>query len=260
MKFAGLVIPPTSAYPVAAIEAGISACGYGTRVHSFDPSTVDVLITWSPWNGSRRQAYQEVCDARGVPVIVVENGWLDPMPMNCPMAGQRMYQVAVGGWNGTGLFLRGGGPQRWDGWQVPIHPWKADASGGYRLVIGQRGGPDDLRTAPPDWEDVSHWSGCARVRPKTAPERSLDADLSGASECHVWTSNAATRALLAGIPVIQHGPNLMTSELASKPGEDRVYGDRLAVFRKLAWGQWTVAELGTPEPWKRALARWSLAP
>lgn len=251
-------IPPIAElYPHSHVCAGLRALGH--EVVGFDQQlNADILVTWSPWKRSRREALYCHYSGQGRPVIVMENGWLSPV-MVPPIGCEQYFQAALGGWNGTGSYPVGG-PGRWESWGLTMSGWTNRQVGrnGYALVIGQRGHPHDARSAPPSWEYNLQLDGVEEKwimrRPRDYTMVPLAKHLAGAAEVHVWTSNAATHALLDGVPVIQHGPNLMTSELVSRPGQALQRGDRRPVFERLAWGQWTAPEIGSGEPFARLLA------
>lgn len=240
-RTAFLAIPPVDdQYPHKAAREGLRALGVDLVQ---DPAAAETLITWSPWNGSIRQILANMFSDRSLPVIVMENGWLSPMD------GFEYYQVALDGWNGTGRFYAGGA-QRWRSFGMPLQPWRDGPA--TALVVGQRGHPYDDRTAPPAWHERLSLPGKHVLR-RGRELAGLPVDWSAIGECHVWTSNFATQALLAGVPVVQHGPNLMLSDLASRPGEPLRRPDREEVFAPLAWAQWRAPEIATGKPFLRAL-------
>jgi hypothetical protein len=243
---AATLIPNMEPYPRAAILAGLSAAGIGHgRL-----SQADALVTWSPWNESYRAGWVKVFESERRPIIVVENGWLSPVN------GVPYFQVALDGWNGTGRFPTGDA-SRWNAWGVPMEAWRHRAVGGTVLVCGQRGHHSDPRTSTKDWlETVQHpsWAGRTVVRRPREILRPLAADLEQAAECHVWSSNAATHAILAGVPVVQWGPNLMVSALASRPGEPLRCDPRAPVLAPLAWAQWSAEEIATGLPFARLMS------
>lgn len=245
MKSVCLAIPPVDEnYPWRAARDGLKRLGFEVRVGAH--LGADALVTWSPWKGSQREALHFRYASESKPVIVMENGWLSPI-RDVPY-----FQVAIGGWNGTGTFPTGDIERR-RSWGAPAGPWR-DNPDGHVLVIGQRGHPNDPRTAVPGWhQTLGPFDRPVIRRPRDAT-RSLAADLSGAREAHVWTSNAASHAVMAGIPVVQHGPNLMVSALASRPGQPLFRGDRTAELDRLAWSQWNITEIATGEPFARLLA------
>lgn len=244
MKSVCLAVPPVDdLYSWRAVREGLTRLGFEVQLGSH--LEADALVTWSPWLGSRRHALQRHYDSRAKPVIVMENGWLSPVSQ------VPYWQVARDGWNGTGTFPAGG-PERWRGWGLAELPWVH--RGGYALVCGQRGHPIDPRTTVPGWHERLQAGQLPVVRRGRDATRPLLADLKGASEVHVWTSNAASVAVMCGVPVIQHGPNLMVSAMASRPGDPLYRGDRCAELERLAWAQWDSVEIATGEPFARLLA------
>lgn len=245
-----VAIPPTfDLYPFEPVITGLKAMGC-TVVQPHQSLDADFLVNWSPWNGSRRQAIQKHFADHRKPVIVMENGWL---PL---IHGKRYYQAALNGWNGTGQFVACGAG-RWESWEVGLKPWKRATDRPVVLVIGQRGHPSDDRTAALDWHlrlpilDVPPERVIRRPRETTRP---LFQDMEAATEAHVWTSNAAAECIIHGVPVIQHGPNLMVSALATRPGQALYRGERTREFRRLAWAQWSAEEIATGEPFRGLLA------
>lgn len=242
-------VPQSDAYPWQAITEGLQQIGYSpTRevvgLHSPDHN-FGLMVTWSPWVGSYRKQIADGFAKAGKPVIVIENGWLSPID------GVPYYQVALGGWNGTGSYPVGDG-SRWASWGLKPAPWRR--GGHFALVIGQKGHPADERTAKPGWERAMRLRRRSVVRRSPLDPTPLVGALEGAACCHVWSSNAASWAIMAGVPVIQHGPNLMVSDMASMLGERRWRGDRLPVLERLAWAQWSQSEIATGEPFRRLLA------
>jgi hypothetical protein len=241
-----IAIPQTLEYPIEAIIEGVSAIGY-EPVAARRAAEADILVTWSPWKRSIREALQKQFTESGRRVVVVENGWLSPI------SGRPFYQLALDGWNGTGTF-EAGAPDRWHGWGIALKPWQTRV--GYSLVCGQRGHPFDDRSCPPDWHlTLAPKSGAPSILRRARDSvRPLLADLAGASECHVWTSNAASWAVIEGVPVVQHGPNLMVAALAKKAGDSPYYlGPREPELERLAWAQWSELELASGVPFARLL-------
>lgn len=255
MKIYVAIPPVAELYPYGHVCAGLRALGHELLANDkWDQG--DALVTWSPWERSRRAVIAKHYASARRPVIVMENGWLTPVTVP-PIGCEQYFQVALNGWNGTGRYPTSG-PNRWESWGITMSGWTNRIAGrnGYALVIGQRGHPFDRRSAPPGWHETLQLPGIEekfiirRPRETMVP---LAKHLSGAAEVHVWTSNVATHALLDGIPVVQHGPNLMTAALAAKPGEPLVRPDRTTEFRRLAWAQFTMPEIGSGEPFKRLL-------
>lgn len=239
-----VAVPQSDPYPWREINAGLEACRFAVESLS-SPDACDVLATWSPWKGSIRHRLANHFGEANKKVIVIENGFLSPIN------GQPYYQVALDGWNGTGTFPAGDG-SRWASWGLEPTPWVERPE--RALVVGQRGHPDDDRTSKPGWHCIVGVNDPLAIRRDRDCRRPLSDDLDQVDRCHVWTSNAASNAIMAGVPVVQHGPNLMVSELASRPGEPLRRPDRLPVLERLAWGQWNLDELASGEPFARLLA------
>lgn len=248
MKACFCIPPVDDLYPWRAVREGLAKIGAAPISAGHDMFDCDFLVTWSPWNGSFRQQMQTHYRKLGKPVIVMENGWLSPL------LGQVWFQIALDGWNGAGRFPVGP-PTRWDSMSQPLLPWIRRDAG--VLVIGQRGHPTDNRSAPPDWHLKVQLPG---VDPERIVRRGRECsrpflqDLSLASEVHVWSSNAASWAVISGIPVIQHGPTLMVSALASRPGEPLFRSERRPEFERLAWAQFYTEEIRTGLPFETLLA------
>jgi hypothetical protein len=208
----------------------------------------DVLITWSPFRLSKRWAACRDVRAAGGRAVILENGWLTPP------GGTRHFQFALDGWNGTGRFPDGG-PARWAAWGMPLRDWQRQ--GGHVLVLGQKAQSiGDARRMPPGWAQSLRLPTRRPVlRRMPGAARPLADDLRGAWCTVTWTSTAAIQGLVAGIPAFHCGPNTLCPEL-SRPGldvESPIYPDRQPVFERLAWCQWSPAEIATGEPLGRLL-------
>ena len=93
-------------------------------------------------------------------------------------------------------------------------------------------------------------TGRPMLRRMPSAARPLVEDLRGAHCTVTWTSTAAIQRLIAGIPAFHCGPNTLVPEL-SKAGLDvdaPITPDRLPVFERIAWCQWSAAEIATGEP------------
>jgi hypothetical protein len=208
----------------------------------------DVLITWSPFRRSKRWAAVRDVRAAGGRAVILENGWLSPP------GGARYFQFALDGWNGTGRFPDGG-PARWAAWGVALRDWQRQ--GGHVLVLGQKAQSiADARRMPSGWAQSLRLETRRPVlRRMPGAARPLEEDLRGAWCTVTWTSTAAIKGLVAGIPAFHCGPNTLCPEL-SRPGLDveaPIYPERQPVFERLAWCQWTPAEIATGEPLARLL-------
>ena len=269
MNTATLLVRPQPAPRFQALEAGLTAEGF--RIErgwkGGPPASGDLLVTWNLIANRGRVAAQFA--AAGAPVIVMENGYISPTP-----DGSIHYAMALDGHNGGGRYRRGA-PSRFMGLGVALAPWRRQ--GRHVLVCPQRGiGPVDTRPAP-TWADNT----VARLRQLTSREirvrfhpqsrrangtpegasrspdgRPLAEDLAGCHAVVVWNSNAATEALLKGVPVFYTAPHMITEFAADRDLamiETPIVSDarRLEAFEKLAWGQWALDEIadGTAFRW-----------
>ena len=103
-----------------------------------------------------------------------------------------------------------------------------------------------LRPHPGNWQRVE---GDMRA--------GLARDLEGAWACVIWASSAGLHALLAGVPVFREAPHWVAA-----PASETDLGaidsprrpERLSAFERLAWHQWSVAELSSGEPFRLLMA------
>jgi hypothetical protein len=74
----------------------------------------------------------------------------------------------------------------------------------------------------------------------------LDPDFTNVWAVVTWGSGAAIKALAAGVPVFYEMPNWIGGDAAIQ-GVDRIetpwLGDRLPMFRRLAWAQYRLSEI-----------------
>ena len=209
----------------------------GYRVHfgvTMAPGPQDILVTWNRIGigASAARAFE----AAGRPVVVVENAtWGNDF------AGRRWYHLARNRHNTAGMFPVGG-PERWDALGVEMVPFR---DSGETVILAQRGIGSPPTRMPMDWpaQALARHGGRIRQHPGRAQGKPLVADLSGAGRVVTWGSGAAVLALLGGIPV--------TSEMPDWIGEqDNTDSGRLAMLRRLAWAQWTHAEIETGEAFR----------
>ena len=76
-------------------------------------------------------------------------------------------------------------------------------------------------------------------------------------DCHAvvtWASAIAARALVAGVPVLYEAPSLICAG-ACRRGINGIeaprYSDRLPALERLAWAQWSLAEIESGLPFAR---------
>jgi hypothetical protein len=264
---ARVIVPPTIPYPRHAVLEGVKACGFRLET---DSSPADILITWTPWQGSPREAETR----RHRIVMVMENGWWSPL------ARKAYYQLALNGFNGQGTVhpdYRSGQ----DGWPTesrslpwlgahekdivrPVLVWDR----GPWLVVGQRGSNSDYRAMPNWWPEKA----AARLL-ATSGHRALIHQKGSGEPAHeilertrpravvTWSSNFASWALWYGVPVFYCGPSLMVQGIARRWHEELPAPEPYevgssaveALFKTLAWAQWNEDELSSGLPFKQLL-------
>jgi hypothetical protein len=236
--------------PGSALAEGASRLGI---VHMSTPARFepdDVAILWAPFRGTFRSDIYRQIRAAGGRAIIGENGWLSPIQ------GQKYFQVALHGWNGTGDFPDGGA-ERWESWGVPLSDWRQD--GENILVVEQRpkGINLDPRAMPPGWaQSVAPLTRRPVVRRTRFTEAPLERQLDEAFATLTWTSTVAIKSLIRGVPAFYCGPHINCGELMRRglDVDQPIYPDRESVFRRYAWMQWTEAEIRSGEPFARLLA------
>lgn len=224
-------------YRREAFQSGLEACGY--EVHftlTEHPGPRDVLLIWNRYGQNDRVA--QVFERKGLPVLVAENAlWGNDF------CGDRWYSLSYNVHN-TGRFPVGG-PERWDALNATPIEWR---TGPETLILPQRGiGPEGV-AMPHGWAQKVQKETGGRIRPHPGTNtcRSLQEDLECAGKVITWGSGAAIKALLWGVPV--------RSDLTGWVGEqDNTDAGRLAMFRKLAWGQWRLSEISSGEAFRRYL-------
>lgn len=213
----------------AAFEQGLKACGFEVVVGlPVDAGPGDVFVTWNRIG----QADDAARRFKGA-VIVAENAaWGNEF------LGGQWHSLARDFHNTAGMFPVGE-PQRWGSLGVDLVPWRTS---GETVVLPQRGiGPRGV-AMPHGWTS----NGRVRKHPGNVKNPPLEQDLANCGRVVTWGSGAAIKALMWGIPVESHMPNWIGEQ-------DNTDAGRLAMFRRLAWAQWTLDEIASGEPFKRLL-------
>lgn len=248
-------------YRREAFVAGLRAIGL--RVELKRPKQVepgDVLVVWNRY-GENHQLASSV-ERQGGIVIVAENGYLGLDP-----AGVQMYALAVHGHNGSGWWPAGSG--RFERLGVDVKPWRA--AGEHLYLRGQRGIGSPEMASPANW----HFRTAEALKRRTARRlivrahpgkpavdpgqvAALVADLAGAHACLIWSSAAGVRALVEGIPVFYSAPHWICAG-AARQGLEQLEAPllddeaRARSLERMAWAQWSVAEIATGEPFAQLL-------
>lgn len=214
------------------------------------PASDDLLVTWNRHGGRDEQARRY--EAAGAKVIVTENGWIGKANN-----GGKFYSLCLGQHNGAGQW-RVGEADRFPLLNVELKPWRE--RGDYILVLASRGIGSPSVRMPRGWEQDVYRRLKAitkrqvKVRPhpgdKFAP---FEPHIAGAHAVVTWASGAGIKAIAAGIPAFYELKDWIGAP-AAKYGiadiENPFLGDRLPMFRRLAWAQWSAQEISTGEPFR----------
>lgn len=223
----------------ALFRAGLARLGY-EPVHGItqEPQHGDIFVTWNRIGVGDTVA--KVFEARELPVLVVENAsWGNDF------AGDRWYHIARNRHNTAGLFPVGG-LERWNTLNVDLCAWRTS---GETVILPQRGiGSEPTRM--PAWftrKAIKRHGGRVRVHPgKHAQRNPLEQDLARCGKVVTWGSGAAIKALMWGIPVMSYMPDWIGEQ-------DNTDAGRVAMFQRLAWGQWTHNEIAQGIPFEHLI-------
>jgi len=251
-RTAWLAVRDLPHYRRDAFAAGLARLGF--RVQRGVPTAPigrDVLVVWNRYGVNHRGATE--FERRGLPVIVVENGYLGVELASTP--GRRWYAMALGHHNGAGRWPVGDGA-RWAELGVELRAWR---TGGDEIVaLPQRGiGPPGV-AMPVQWVRTAAKIGRVRQHPGQRESVPLERDLARARAVVTWGSGAALKALAWGIPAFYALPTWIGAP-AARPlthmdlGPVRDDAARLAMFERLAWAQANLEEIGAGDAISRLL-------
>lgn len=220
---------------VQAFAEGFKRLGYDPRIgcpNQFESG--DAFCTWNRIGHGDHVA--RMFSDRGQPVLVTENAsWGNDF------AGKRWYTLARDYHNEVGRFPVGS-DSRWDSLSVRLQDWRWHK--GETVVLPSRGIGAARNRMPGGW--VQRQSGRIRAHPGRGVAKPLEEDLANAAKVVTWGSGAAIKALMWGIPVESHMPDWIATQ-------DNTDAGRLAMFRQLAWANWTLEELASGEPIQRLI-------
>lgn len=228
-----------------------------------------MLVIWNRYGANHEEALH--FERLGGTVLVAENGYLGEggrspkfaVHPKGPTPGD-YYALALGFHNGAGRWpvpdpIDGAG--RFAKLAVALRPWRQE--GEHILVCPNRAFGVGAQVMRPDWGEQcaarlrKQTKRPVRVRPhpgNNAPARPLEADLEGAWAVVVWSSSVALHALAAGIPTYIEAPHQIVKGASARgPVDSPQLPERLPHFERMAWAQWTCAELETGEPFIRLL-------
>lgn len=270
---ATIIVRPFPAIRFDAFAAGFEALGYKVDTRPsrrYQPQPDDVLLIWnhSPASDQFVRTYRQA----GAKIIVAENGYLGR-----EWRGGVWYALALDHHNGAGswrysdkevqaLGKERSDPQlahRWDSWGVDLAPWRED--GGDIVILAQRGIGELGVREPPGWHRQALRALQGRTKRKVRIRRHpgennrctpLCDDLAGAWACVTWGSAAALKAMMMGIPVFHGFPQWIGGPAALPWGGDieaPFRGDRLPMFRRLAYAQWDLQEIQSGEAFAKLI-------
>lgn len=204
----------------------------------------DVLVLWN--RHLHEDGWAQQYEKAGARVIVAENGYIGTDP-----EGGKLFALALNYHNGAGKW-KVGEPSRW---KIEIQPWRK--SGEFILVLPQRGmGPPGV-AMPRNWtSNVLQKLGRITKRPvvvRPHPGQNKNGydvypAFYGAHCVVTWGSGAAIKAIHAGIPVFHDFAKWIGAPAARLLDvvadiEKPFLGDRLPMFQRLAWAQWSLKEI-----------------
>lgn len=234
-------------YRIDAFSKGLEKSGYYViRNHPVSCKPGDLLLIWNRYGIN--EVIADKWSREGGIVIVCENGYIGTDSQS-----RQYYAIALNGHNGSGNW-HVGSDDRWQNLNVPINPWRE--SGSHILICAQRGIGSKTMASPPGWEKemakrlsrITRREIKIRRHPQTkdAPVLPLSHDLENAWATVVWSSTAAVKSLLAGIPVFYDAPHMIVSGAACNDItqiEIPKMGDRIPALQRMAWAQWSIEEI-----------------
>lgn len=250
---AALLLRPEPAFRIDAFASGLQRHGFEVSRHpERRPRPCDVVVLWNRY--PVRENIARAYEAAGATVLVAENGYLGR-----EWQGGIWYALARGHHNGAGTWPDGG-VERWESFGVGLQPWRE--TGDEVVILAQRGFGEaqvrEPRGFPEQARERLKREGLkVRIRrhpgeagPKGTLDDELARDLANARACVTWGSGAALKALIMGIPVFHGFPRWIGSHAAghfTSPLGEVIRGDRLAMFRRLAFAMWNVEEIADGE-------------
>jgi hypothetical protein len=240
-----------------AFMRGLVAAGYRVETKSLKNITRDdVLVIWN--RGAQFQYEAKRHEAAGSRIIVAENGYTDAVDEQ----GHQWFSLALDHHNGCGRWSVGDTP-RFPLMKQTVKPWREDGS--FILVLPQRGIGAPGVAMPPRWpreieKRLKAVTGRPiHVRPHPGLKSMAPAFAPALDGCHAvvtWASGAAIKAIILGVPAF-HELRGWIGGPAARYGIDDLerpfLGDRGPMLERLAWSQWSVAEIASGEAFKHLL-------
>lgn len=254
MRTAVCLIRDREPYSHNQFTEGLRNAGFKvTDSQCHKPSPGDVLLIWNRSGFRHHNALR--FEQAGCPVIVAENGWI-----GSTNEGGKFYALCRNHHNGAGTWPVGSA-ERLSGMNIELKPWRE--TGDHILVLASRGIGAPGVAMPRDWprQTVKALQRRTRrpVRLREHPgdsHASIGKDIRNAHAVVTWASGAAIKAIAAGVPAYYEMKNWIGAPAARHITEDLeapFLGDRLPMFQRLAWAQWSAQEISTGEPIRRLL-------
>lgn len=206
-----------------------------------DPGPGDVLLLWN------RNHFEHAVATRyenaGATVVIAENGYV-----GTDENGGKLLALAKSHHNGAGQWRVGSGTR----WNFTLAPWRS--TGSFILVLPQRGIGEPGIAMPHGWTNntirLLKTMTAREIRLRAHPGRAKTEpyeDLKGAWAAVTWGSGAAIKALYVGVPVFydfHHWIGAPASVHLKGADLERPFtSDRLPMFERLAWAQWSGREI-----------------
>ena len=232
-------------YRHESFSTGMKAAGYDVK--SSLPDKIDhgdVLLIWNRYGKMHELATR--FERAGGTVVVAENGYL-----GADEYGAQRYALARHAHNGRGQWHTGAA-DRFAALNIELQPWREE--GAHVLICPNRSFGMPGMIMPCDWANdvrrrlAKFTQREIRVRPhpgNDAPKKPLADDLRDAWAVVIWASSAGVQALVAGIPVICESPYWIcksAGDTLNRIEAPAMFG-RTEALEKLAWAQWTLAEI-----------------
>lgn len=226
--------------------AGHIAMSRNVTLYRGEIERADAVIVHGERSG---RAIRKSYEAANVPVFTVDFGYMRRVN-GLDEASTGHFQVGRGGLNMIPEFVCP--PDRFDALGLDVVAQGGDPNG-YVLVCGQVPGDAALGQDGVEHEkwlrsQLSQYDNAIyRPHPRggidlagiESNRQSLADALSGARLVVTYSSNVGHDALLAGVPVMAHGPAAYTELCGDLPSVKA----RREYFSRVAYGQWTLAEI-----------------
>lgn len=240
-------------YRREAFEQGLRRAGYSLVSSGHVGVREDLLVIWNRYGAFAAMA--DSWERQGGTVLVCENGYIGKDEED-----RQYYAISVHGHNGSGWFPVGA-EDRFSKLNINLQEWRTE--GEHILVCGQRGIGTTEMASPPNWHDdmarnlrkITDRPVKVRLHPGNhAPAVPLSDDLRNCWACIIWSSGSGVQSLVKGIPVYVDAPHWICECAAVDADEFHAVapmtddGARMKEMHRMAWGQRSVVEIESGEP------------